>query len=512
MQALNEDIPSANESITQQLNSSVANGDLTALLKRINATASFSAYPLQVPPVSNQLRSGAIAGIVLGSAFLALMGIFTLFALKRRRSLSKTKVESDSIESLDVAPSLGYTLPPKDEEVEVVTGLDKKERRDSVIQDIPDMPEEINPVTVSTPDRSIESSSVVSSTGWSSSAGLQSFASNDLGITIDSSDHSSPLDDSDLEFPTPQVLEDLINSGDWAGVMQAATKFEPDIAVTDDHSESSFSNTGSSNVTSSSVEDVESSIQLQPDSSHYPSAFTSNGVKTLEEIRSEVESLVRRVVPGESDNIDEMLFQFEGREEELVENLRRMLERQVAKKARIVSHMDAKLRASSSSRYNWKESFGSYRDDLQPVMDVTTENEQAVDSQDLNLKPMTDAVGILSDNEPVKLDSSIEDRPVPNYNVDLEYIGEAPDVLDDTQFFDVTDEHDAVLQAQMWTDIGTQGALDAADWAIARSLSALNTESADILTEDDSLLLNDKKFSECESVDESLESIDKTSL
>ena len=48
---------------------------------------------------------------------------------------------------------------------------------------------------------------------------------------------------------------------------------------------------------------------------------------TREEIRAEGESLVKRVVPDEKDNVDEIMRQFRGREEELVETLRTMQER-----------------------------------------------------------------------------------------------------------------------------------------------------------------------------------------
>ena len=37
--------------------------------------------------------------------------------------------------------------------------------------------------------------------------------------------------------------------------------------------------------------------------------------------------MVKRVVPDETDNVDEMMRQFRGREEELVETLRTMQER-----------------------------------------------------------------------------------------------------------------------------------------------------------------------------------------
>jgi hypothetical protein len=60
------------------------------------------------------------------------------------------------------------------------------------------------------------------------------------------------------------------------------------------------------------------------------------------EIREEVEALVRRVVPEEIGNVDEMMMQFKGREEELVETLRTMQERQVAQKARVQGQKQAK--------------------------------------------------------------------------------------------------------------------------------------------------------------------------
>jgi hypothetical protein len=67
----------------------------------------------------------------------------------------------------------------------------------------------------------------------------------------------------------------------------------------------------------------------------------------LNEIREEVEALVNAVVPEEADNVDEMMTQFRGREEELVETLRSMQERQVAQKARLESQKQAKRDAKA---------------------------------------------------------------------------------------------------------------------------------------------------------------------
>jgi hypothetical protein len=62
----------------------------------------------------------------------------------------------------------------------------------------------------------------------------------------------------------------------------------------------------------------------------------------LAEIRAEISILVQHVVPEEQDNIDEMMMQFRGREEELVETLRSMQERTVAQKARLEGQKQAK--------------------------------------------------------------------------------------------------------------------------------------------------------------------------
>jgi len=72
------------------------------------------------------------------------------------------------------------------------------------------------------------------------------------------------------------------------------------------------------------------------------------------EIREEVEALVRRVVPDEIDNIDEMMNQFKGREEELVETLRTMQERQIAQRERAARNKNAKLEAKREVRQKRK--------------------------------------------------------------------------------------------------------------------------------------------------------------
>lgn len=61
-------------------------------------------------------------------------------------------------------------------------------------------------------------------------------------------------------------------------------------------------------------------------------------IQRKQEVRAEVEALVRLVVPEEVDNIDAMLAQFKGREEELLQTLRTMQERSVTVRARAAVH------------------------------------------------------------------------------------------------------------------------------------------------------------------------------
>ena len=101
------------------------------------------------------------------------------------------------------------------------------------------------------------------------------------------------------------------------------------------------------------------------------SASTSKN-RNREEIRKEVISLVERVVPEELDHVDEMMSQFRGREEELVETLRNMLEREIAQKARKSINRQVKMEAREMVRENRKKAESS--DDAGNIGD-RTENQ-----------------------------------------------------------------------------------------------------------------------------------------
>ena len=168
----------------------------------------------------------------------------------------------------------------------------------------------------------------------------------------------------DLSNTRAAELDRLVEAGDWAGVVAAAAKYD-----------SSETQQGSINSAKSEGRTSESSTGSVGSTGTGPSAHSGSGtaltagsgaltsagtttsdtnsrVKKLDEIRAEVEHLVDKVVPEEKDNIDEMLMQFRGREEELVETLRTMQEREVAQKARVEGQKRAKRDARQKVEQN----------------------------------------------------------------------------------------------------------------------------------------------------------------
>ncbi|CAB9496583.1 expressed unknown protein [Seminavis robusta] len=94
-------------------------------------------------------------------------------------------------------------------------------------------------------------------------------------------------------------LDAQIDSGDWEGVAQSIASFEHDI----DEEESDSDDDSDDNDTTTEDEEMRASY------------------------RAEVEELVNRVIPDERGNIDDMMEQFKGREQELVNTLKTMEEK-----------------------------------------------------------------------------------------------------------------------------------------------------------------------------------------
>jgi hypothetical protein len=145
-------------------------------------------------------------------------------------------------------------------------------------------------------------------------------------------------------------LDILVETGDWAGVslvakeakLEAAREIEGSALLLQESS--SRVNKNQYNIHNSGIENT--SIQQQSSSSQGAPFVTfhkmHNSTATL---RANVEILVRRVVPDEIKNVDELMHQFQGREDELIETLRTMQERTIAAREREIMHSNAKLNA-----------------------------------------------------------------------------------------------------------------------------------------------------------------------
>lgn len=149
----------------------------------------------------------------------------------------------------------------------------------------------------------------------------QSYSSHSGNVDQSGTISRSESNDSSLDAARAAELDHLVESGDWEGVVLAAAKYE-------------------------AVESG-SSANSPVDSESY--ASTASKVKKRQELRAEVEELVQRVVPEEIQNVDEMMQQFRGREEELIETLRTMEERAVAQKARQGAQRQAKTQAKQKT-------------------------------------------------------------------------------------------------------------------------------------------------------------------
>lgn len=174
--------------------------------------------------------------------------------------------------------------------------------------------------------------------------------------TTSTTDPNTNRDSASVDAARAAELDNLVDAGDWEGVVLAAARFEE-----------AESNASLRSSLISSASDGTSLLSHFADdaTSDQVSDSTSKELKRAE-IRTEVEMLVARVVPEEIDNVDEMMNQFQGREEELVETLRAMQERSVAQKARVAGQQAAKIEARQLIKKG-----------RQPGVDVSTQDTAA---------------------------------------------------------------------------------------------------------------------------------------
>ena len=214
----------------------------------------------------------------------------------------------------------------------------------------------------------------------SSAAFLASAVSS--GHSVDSRDSSrvSSIQTGDLSWKNKldsekaAELDELIQSENWEGVIEAAAKYEQEASPKSQDGTSVFHD-----------QSLSTSVGSETNVS------SNNDSQDILAIRNEVEELVLAVVPEERNNVDEMMIQFRGREEELVETLRLMKERDVSGKAKKASRAQARLEAKRKDPYRSDSIQLTSDDDSDPIFVETDDDEsnlQAFDiSSALNVPP-----------------------------------------------------------------------------------------------------------------------------
>lgn len=347
------------------------------------------------------------------------------------------------------------------------------------------------------------------------------------GTSSGISNHLSVVSFSSREKSRAAELDRLVEAGDWEGVVLTAAKFE---AEKDDRTEGSASNSSRKDKSIGNLSNNSPSV-----STNISDTLSSNLKRA--ELRAEVESLVRRVVPDEIDNVDEMMVQFRGREEELVETLRTMQERSIAARQREASRRNAKREAKKLAKASKKDvKLAKLDSEKQPLVkadDETANNNASPDREALQAALDAndwEAVGKtaeqivqssdcdLSSAQSSDFDSAAEDDSDAYLSADsdLERVSKIEGLIKKNDWSGVVaaagafkkaekvknevekihsdlsvstkgttekEEAEARAQAHMWANIAQQskkaegstaiGASDAADWAISRSLKKI---------------------------------------
>lgn len=175
----------------------------------------------------------------------------------------------------------------------------------------------------------------------------QSNSKSSMSYSAMGSSMQSSLEQRELDSAKALELDNLIQTGDWEGVIQAAARFEAGasqdgqaatVFEDNDSRSGSRSDSRSGSYTSSSI----FSSSIQPSSA---ASGTQEPPPNQDEYRKEVQELVSKVVPEELEHVDDMIAQFKGRENELLETLRTMQERNISQKAKKADQQKAKMEA-----------------------------------------------------------------------------------------------------------------------------------------------------------------------
>ncbi|KAK1734691.1 hypothetical protein QTG54_014564 [Skeletonema marinoi] len=167
-------------------------------------------------------------------------------------------------------------------------------------------------------------------------------------------------------------------------------------------------------------------------------------------------SLVRRVVPEEADNVDEMLNQFKGREEELVETLRRMQERAIASRARLAVQKSVKLEAKARARSASVKTIASQGSTAQKISDQNEGGLSVEDKERLRQKiSQSPAMNNQAfSTESVNLDELIEKGDWSGVIAAAKAASEGASASNAGNIS--KEEQDALAQASMWQEIANQ--------------------------------------------------------
>jgi hypothetical protein len=376
---------------------------------------------------------------------------------------------------------------------------------------------------------------LLASDAKSATSGDSSVSSNvsklSSGTSSGISNHLSVVSFSSREKSRAAELDRLVEAGDWEGVVLTAAKFE---AEKDDKTEGSASNSSRKDKSIGNLSNNSPSV-----STNISDSLSSNLKRA--ELRAEVESLVRRVVPDEIDNVDEMMVQFRGREEELVETLRTMQERSIAARQREASRRNAKREAKKLAKASKKEAKPTKLDferqplvqtDDEPVNDIMSHDREtlqaAIDANDWEAVGKTAEQIIQSSDcesssaQSSDFDSAADDDSEAYLSADsgTEKVSKIEGLIQKNDWSGVVaaasafnkaekaedeaekinadssvstkgtaerEEAEARAQAHFWANIAQQskkaegstaiGASDAADWAISRSLKQIQDSS-----------------------------------
>jgi hypothetical protein len=187
------------------------------------------------------------------------------------------------------------------------------------------------------------------------------------------------LSQRELDGEKTRELDNLIQTGDWEGIIQAAARFEAEInqddqsaTIFEDNDSQTDSRSGSRSGSLNSGSVFSSSIQPSSAVSE-----TQDPPPNQEEYRKEVHDLVSRVVPEELEHVDDMIAQFKGRENELLETLRTMQERNVAQKAKKTDQQKAKMEAKRMVAKAKKEAKSRTEEDEEPEKQESNDDAAA---------------------------------------------------------------------------------------------------------------------------------------